>query len=613
MSDAPRYGRRDALALIAGLGLSSLTVHGSTLAAPVARMRPTLLVTEADIVAARQAIAKDALVAKWYRVLRRQGDALLAEPPTRLEFEAKRPTMLITSRRVLDRVRLLGGLYLLSGDRRYAARAKAELAAADRFPNWNPSHFLDTAEMAHAFALGLDWLADALTKEERARLVGAVVEQGIEPGLDAHAQRVGWTQGGSNWNLVCNGGLILAALAVERDIPARARDLIDQCLASAPHAMASYAPDGAWDEGPSYWAYATQYASFLIGGIEGARGPSALAQSPGFADTGLFGLHMTGPTGRFFNFGDAWEENESGPELFWLSRRFDRPVYATYYRPLVGAHPGILDILWYDPRVQSPRDAGIPTCAYFRHVEVASLRGAWDDSRAAWIAIKGGDNMASHGDLDLGTFVLESGGVRFGIDLGGDNYALPGYFQAPQRYTYYRKASRGQNLCMPSGLNQDSSAKAKVISFAADAEDAHAVLDLDDAWPGAARARRGAALTGGRDFTVVDEIDRLKPLPWTWRMHTRARITLDGPHAVLRQDGAVLHMRIIDPAGARFSVEPVRLTPPEESTKGVRRLAIHFPEAAGAMRVAVLASPLDQLPESALARSHAPLAAWSRR
>jgi len=569
-------------------------------------------VTQADIAAARRAIATDALVAKWYRALRRQGDALLGQPPTSLEFEAKRPTMLVTSRRVLDRVRLLGGLYLLSGDRRYAARAKAELAAADRFPNWNPSHFLDTAEMAHAFALGLDWLADALSKEERARLVAAIVEQGIEPGLDAHAQRAGWTQGGSNWNLVCNGGLILAALAVARDVPARANELIDRCLASAQHAMASYAPDGAWDEGPSYWAYATQYASFLLGGIERALGPSALARSPGFADTGLFGVHMTGPTGRFFNFGDAWEENESGPELFWLSRRFDRPIYATYYRPFAGAHPGILDVLWYDPRVQSARDAGTPTCACFRHVEVASLRGAWDDSRAAWIAIKGGDNMASHGDLDLGTFVLESGGARFAIDLGSDDYALPGYFEAPKRYSYYRKASRGQNLCMPTGLNQDSGAKAKVVSFAADGEDAHAILDLDDAWPGTARARRGAALIGSRDFAMVDEIDRLRPLRWTWQMHTKARVTIDGAHALLRQDSAVLHLRIVEPTQARFSVEEVRLAPPEMSAKGVRRLAIHFREAAGALRVAVLGSPLEQA-EQALARIRAPLAAWSRR
>lgn len=612
MPDAPRYGRRDALALGAGFGLLSLAGCASSPAALMDRAHPTLLVTRADIIAARQMIAEDPLVAGWYETLRREGETLHGEPPSDREYEAKRPVMLITSRRVLHRVRLLGGLYLLTGDMRYAARAKTELAAAVSFPDWNPSHFLDTAEMAHAFALGLDWLGDALTADERTALVAALVEKGIEPGLAAHAGGASWAQGTSNWNLVCNGGLILAALAVEREQPERTRELIERCLASAPRALANYAPDGAWDEGPSYWAYATHYAAFLIAGLESARGPSALAMAPGLAATGLFGLHMTGPTGRVFNFADADEQNYSGPELFWLSRRFDRPLYASYYRAHVGAQASVLDLLWYDPRGLSPAEAGVPTAAYFRHVEAVSLRGAWDDPNTSWIALKGGDNIASHGDLDLGTFVIESGGARFAIELGGDDYALPGYFEVPQRYTYYRTASRGQNLLMPAGMKQEIRARAGVVSFCPGPDEARAVVDLNAAWPTVARARRGIALVAGQHVIIADEIDRVEALPWVWRMHTKARIAVDGSRAVLRQDDAVLHMQIVEPAAAaRFAVEDVRLEPPELPTDGVRRLTVHFPAARGALRVAVLASPVPQPPAAALARACAPLAEWS--
>jgi hypothetical protein len=569
-----------------------------------------LLVTTAEIAHAREAIARDALALQWYGKVREEGEALLATPPTEREYEPKRPVMLLTSRRVLQRVRLLGGLYLLSGDARYAARAKTELFAAAAFPDWNPSHFLDTAEMAHAFALGLAWLGDTLSSAERARLRAALVAKGIEPGLAAHANGAYWARGTSNWNLVCNGGLLLAALAVEQDEPERAARLIEQCLASAPRALASYAPDGAWDEGPAYWSYATHYASFLIAGLETARGPSALARSPGLAETGVFGVHMAGPTGRMFNFADNPEENHSGPEMFWLARRFDKPLYASWYRDAVGEHPGILDLLWYDARSQTPIEAGVPTCAYFRHVEAVSLRGAWDDPRATWIAIKGGDNTASHGNLDLGTFVLESGGARFAIDLGGDDYALPGYFEWPQRYDYYRTASRGQNLFMPADRNQELRARASVVFFDPNPDDAHAVVDLDGAWPALASARRGVALVARRHVAIVDEIERRETLPWSWRMHTRAAVTLDGAAAVLRQDGATLHLRIVEPGGAPFAVEPVDIPPPQQPAEGVRLLSVRLAPGSGPVRLAILASPEAQPAAAAITRAQRPLSTW---
>lgn len=598
--------RRDVLTLAAAAPLAACMTTGGTTQRPA----PRLLVTADDITRTREAIAHDPLPRDWYEAVCREADALLTVAPMDRVYEPHRRVMLVTSRRVLERVRLLGGLWLLTGDARYAERANTELAAAAAFPDWNPSHFLDTAEMSHAFALGLDWLGDAMTPAERTHLREALIAKGIEPGLEAHARGAHWSRGTSNWNLVCNGGLVLAALAVEREEPERAARLIEQCVASAPRALASYAPDGAWDEGVSYWNYATQYTAFLIAGLETARGPSALAQSPGLAETGLFGLHMMGPSGLVFDFADAVAENEAGPEMFWLARRFDRPLYASWYRPVVGERPTILDLLWYDPRRQSAAEAGVPTCAYFRHVEAVSLRGAWDDPRATWIAFKGGDNTASHGNLDLGTFVLECSGARFAIELGGDDYGLPGYFEWPQRYEYYRTSSSGQNLFMPDGRNQDLRARAAIAHFDPTPDDACAVVDLDAAWPALASARRGIALVARRHAVIIDEAERRAALPWIWRMHTRAAISIDGARAVLRQDGATLHMRIVEPAGARFSAEPLRLSPPQQPTEGINVLAVRLAPASGPIRLAIIASPEAQAPAAVIARARRPLAAW---
>ena len=49
------------------------------------------------------------------------------------------------------------------GEERFKERAIRELDAACAMKDWNPSHFLDVAEMATAVAVGYDWLYPVLT------------------------------------------------------------------------------------------------------------------------------------------------------------------------------------------------------------------------------------------------------------------------------------------------------------------------------------------------------------------------------------------------------------------------------------------------------------------
>jgi hypothetical protein len=101
-----------------------------------------------------------------------------------------------------------------------------------------------------------------------------------------------------------------------------------------------------------------------------------------------------------------------------------------------------------------------------RHFEVASLRGSWCDKAAFWLAMKSGDNAASHSHLDIGTFVLEAGGRRFAIDLApDDDYALPGYFSPDRRPGYYRISTAGHNTLLVDEANQPATARAQLIDL----------------------------------------------------------------------------------------------------------------------------------------------------
>ncbi len=205
--------------------------------------------------------------------------------------------------------------------------------------------------------------------------------------------------------------------------------------------------------------------------------------------------------------------------MFWLARKFKQPVFG-----LVRAHktpaPSPLDMVWFDPASQSPKAAGLPLDKYFRGAEVAVLRSDWEDPQALFVGFKAGDNKANHSHLDLGSFVFDAAGVRWALDLGADNYNLPGYF-GRQRWNYYRLRAEGHNTLVINpgeGPDQDPAAKARIIRFESRPERAFAIADLTPAYaknarkvwrghrpPGprqAAGAGRGSSRKAGRALVV---------------------------------------------------------------------------------------------------------------
>src|SRR5262249_44702003 len=150
------------------------------------------------------------------------------------------------------------------------------------------------------------------------------------------------------------------------------------------------------------------------------------SQSPGFSETGLFPIYLTGPLGRTFNYADGSDGTIRAPQMFWLARRFQQPAYAGYRRRL--AVPQALDLLWFDSWGEALEAGRAPLDRYFRGVEVATFRSAWHDPDALFVGFKAGDSKVNHSHLDLGTFVLDAMGSRWAVDLGADNYNLPGYW-----------------------------------------------------------------------------------------------------------------------------------------------------------------------------------------
>lgn len=569
---------------------------------------PRLILTEAELARIRKDVAADPVARRYAEQLKTRGEGILKEAP--IERVLIGPRLLDKSRRLVDRIYALGLLYRLDGNKVWKERAIKELEAAAAFQDWNPSHFLDVAEMTHGFAVGYDWFYNDLTPEQRRLIRTAIVEKGLRPAEEAHLKKAWWTTSPFNWNNVCNGGILSGALAIADEEPTLAGPLIVESIQKLPKAIATFGPDGAWSEGPGYWGYAMRYTVVALASLQTALGQDyGLGDIVGMEQAGFFRVCEVGPTGLFFNFADAGERAGEEPSLFWLARRFHQPALAVAARQASQRLSSAQDLLFYEAQGSDADLKSLPLDRFFKGADVVFYRSAWGDSNALYLGWKGGDNKANHSNLDLGTFVLDAQGQRWAIELGGDEYNLPGYF-GNKRWTYYRLRTEGQNTLTIDDQNQDPRAAAPVTAFSTAPGSAYAIADLTAGYAavGATRAMRGMAIVDERRRILLqDEVETKAPAKIVWAMHTRANIALNGSVALLSQGGRTLEARILSPGGARFESREVNLPPPQNSTKGIRKLLVVLP---GATRtqLSILFSP--GTPRESTFASDIPLEKW---
>lgn len=526
---------------------------------------PRVLAHAEDFGRIAELVKTDPLAKRWYGELKERSEELFDEPVAQYNLRDGR-RLLYESRDVLARVQAFAMLYKIEAEQRYLDRIWADLEAAAAFKDWNPDHFLDVAVMAAAYAIAYDWLYDQWSDAQRATMREAMVKHAIEPGLLAYESNTWWTSTKINWNQVCNGGLIMASLAIADREPQLAAEMIDKAVAALPISMQRYAPDGGYDEGPGYWGFGTRYNVLAIASLQSALGHDfKLGDAPGFDVTGGFPVLMTGATGLAYNFGDGKANTPRSPIMFYLAKRYDKPGYARF----AAEHNrgGVLDLLWYDPAILTRQANTLPLAKVFHSAGVGALRSAWDDPDAWYVGLKGGAIDHGHAQLDLGSFILESQGVRWLIDLGADDYNLPGYFQSDApRWRYYRNRAEGHNtLVINPGASPADQRRDATVQLELDKQTLTA--DLTPAYTGKVERK----LTLDQDHVrVVDRLTFDAPAEVWWFAHTRAVIDVadDGRSATLSQDGKRLRARIVSPEDARFEVMAATPLPGSPDPRG---------------------------------------------
>lgn len=250
----------------------------------------------------RDQLAKDPLAMRLQSAVMNEAERVLNERVCRYEIpDGKR--LLGESRRALRNIMHSAWAWRMSGEEKFRLRAIAELEAACGLKDWNPSHFLDTAEMATAVATGYDWLYQTLTPEQRAMCERAIIDKALKPAKGVYDKKGWWSIPRNNWSQVCGSGIALAAAAIAGNDEGLSEDLFDRGLKLVEKCSAFYQPDGMYPEGPGYWHYGTNYHVMMLA----ACGPLGrkTAEAPILQKAGGSIMHLTSSTRLTYNFADG--------------------------------------------------------------------------------------------------------------------------------------------------------------------------------------------------------------------------------------------------------------------------------------------------------------------
>lgn len=548
---------------------------------------PRLWMTKADEAEIRKKIEQDPLAAALQKQLLADADAILEARTCRHEIVDGR-RLLAESKLALHNISTCAWAWRFSGKEEYRLRVIREMEAACGMKDWNPSHFLDTAEMSLAVGLGYDWLYETLTPEQRQYFAGELIKKGLRPAEKANKARAHWTRPHNNWAQVCGGGIGLAAIAVAEDDEALTSDLLEKAVRLMEKCHDFYRPDGMYPEGSGYWRYGTNYHVMLLSACE--RLGVEYAEDKILDQAGQAIMHLTGPTLVSFNFSDTRAILEvPSPAQCWIASHFPDPVQAAHVRRLFEAalnEPGRerhnsqlwpFALMWLPP---DPGQADMPTTGLFTGEQsVASFRTSWNRD-ATWFAMKGGTPNSGHGHMDVGSFVYEAHGMRWFHDLGGDNYNLPGYFKE-KRWNYYRLQNRSHNTLEIAGkLQNPKAAPSPLMTSSSDGGTESANFDLTNAYAGSARrvVRSVNFVSATGAVRLTDEIEEPKG-DVVWRAFTDAETTIEGDLVVLQKDCKRITLRNSSGADTWSIGSAAPPTEPEMQNDGFVTVTLTVPKA----------------------------------
>lgn len=541
---------------------------------------PNLLFSRTDIPTIKSRASDPQLRPTAARLLER-ADYLLSAPPLvvseTLRGEPDPPGQLKgleAARRLQGRVLTLCMAFTLTGDKKYLEAALAELESALKWKVWvdtahPPPYDLMAGELCLTFGLAYDWLYNDLSPEQRRRLREGAEQRGLAAYL-AGADRpkpMWWLSAANNWNVVCNGGVAVLALALGSESP-----LSPKVLALALPGMDNFwdhlAPDGGWDEGTGYWTYAMRYALIAAEALRRAGNPwgEKVFAREGLKKTGYFPIVFNPGKKLTAGFSDS-NGRAADPVFYLLAREFNNGDFAWFQdraglgSPKKEGWPQeTLSLIWrplgqsWLPEATKDYVPSFPPVYAFPDIGWGFMAQSQPDP-AYFLAFKNGSLAANHTHLDLNTISVGYGDTMLLVELGSRPY--PADYFGPKRYDYYEQSTAGHNTVLLDGRGQVLKREGKLLGpiKGPDYEELIGVADGAYEVP-STRVRRHVVFVDKTDWVIFDEIETPERRPVELRFHTYGSLTPErNGRWTIMQDSAALDVAAWSPEKLAGSIE----------------------------------------------------------
>ncbi|WP_456333075.1 alginate lyase family protein [Fervidibacter sacchari] len=436
---------------------------------------------------------------------------VIQSDPTKPERDYDGVVIMGVHSRFANLVRDLGIVYQVTGDRRYAEKAKAILLAyADRYLSY-PLHdirgkpsvgggrvgpqTLDESTWLIPIAQGADLIWETLTDAERETLAQKLFLPAAKEVILPHKMGVHNIQCWKNSAVGLVGFLLGDEELIREAIENPERGYWTQMRKGV-------SEDGVWWEGA--WGYHFYTLSALWHLTEAARncGIDLYGDELKRMFDAPFKFMM--PNWRLPAFNDSTEVallTEIGFARFGITQPIYELAYARYREPLYAALLSRGErrsdfALWFgvgelpQPQPIRWRSANYPASGY-------AILARGEGEQATWLCLKYGPHGGGHGHPDKLNFVLYARGQVLALDPGMARYGVP-------IHGGWYRTTLAHNTLVVDETNQKP-AEGKCLSFGTEGGIDFVIADAGDIYDGV-RFRRAIALFNENAIVVIDHV-----------------------------------------------------------------------------------------------------------
>ena len=464
---------------------------------------------------------------------------------------------------------------------------------AHDFENGNYYGKTVTADLSanmNAWSLGtLDyWLGEKLSPELHRHLRAEVRRRVLDPYATTirtgdSSRGMWWVDVETNWNAVCTSGTVGAALAIVED-PAERAWFLACAEKHLPQFLHGFGPDGYCSEGLGYWNYGwSHYTGLAEAVLEATGGQLNWFNDPQVILVSRYAQRLQITPGMYPAFADCdFNPKPNGALIELLNRRVPggSGVNALPYKR--GKDLLYLTGIALFPQAASSGAGGevaaeLPLRDQFDHAGIFLARPEHLGEHTLAVAFKGGHNGEMHNHNDVGSYVVQVGGVQLLLDPGKEEYTSKTF--GPRRYESTVLNSYGHQVPVVGGMLQTVGAQARGKVLATDFTPGldSCLLDLTSCYEVEALQKLTREFQYSRaglgKLTVTDHVVFSPPTDFGSALITLAEWKAEGDDTViLARDGQSLRVKINVAGGKLRPIQAEKLPDGEKPA----RLGLNF-------------------------------------